>query len=96
MTESSKEMKFIEGVDLDENNVSVEYDDVIEYEVGDYVSLMYYKNEKKFYIEFIDYEDTYDEIRYELDDDFDGTIFNGVFVSKEDYFDFKELVLKSA
>ena len=36
MTESTeKEMKFIEGVDLDEKNVSVEYDDVIEYEISD-------------------------------------------------------------
>ncbi len=95
MTESSKEMKFIEGVDLDEKNVSVEYDNTIEYEIDDYVSLMYSKNEKKFYIEFIDYEDTYDEIRYELDDNFDGMTFNGVFVSKEDYCDFKELILKS-
>lgn len=96
MAESSKEMKFIEGVDLDEKNVSIEYDNTIEYEINDYVSLMYSKNEKKFYIEFIDYEDTYDEIRYELDDDFDGMTFNGVFVSKEDYCDFKELILKSA
>ena len=95
MAESSKEMKFIEGVDLDEKNVSVEYDNTIEYEINDCVSLMYSKNEKKFYIEFIDYEDTYDEIRYELDDNFDGMTFNEVFVSKEDYCDFKELILKS-
>ena len=96
MAESSKEMKFIEGMDLDEKNVVVEFDDVIEYEIGDYVSLMYSKNEKKFFIEFIDYEDTCDEINYELDDEFDGMTFNGVYVSKQDYLDFKELVLKSA
>ena len=96
MAELSKEMKFIEGVDLDEKNVSVEYDDVIEYEMGDYVSLMYSKNEKKFYIEFIDYEDTCDEITYELDDDFDGMTFDGTFIAKKDFEEFKELVLKSA
>ena len=45
MTESTeKEMKFIEGVDLDEKNVSVEYDDVIEYEISDNASLLYSKN----------------------------------------------------
>ena len=95
MAESSKEIKFIEGVDLDEKNVSVEYDNTIEYEIGDYVSLMYSKNEKKFYIEFIDYEDTCDEFTYEIDNNFDGMTFNGVFVSKEDFCNFKELVLKS-
>ena len=95
MAESSKEIKFIEGVDLDEKNVSVEYDNTIEYEIGDYVSLMYSKNEKKFYIEFIDYEDTCDEFTYEIDNNFDGMTFNGVFVSKEDFCNFKELILKS-
>lgn len=92
MAESSKEIKFIEGVDLDEKNVSVEYDNTIEYEIGDYVSLMYSKNEKKFYIEFIDYEDTCDEFTYEIDDSFDGIILDGVSVTKKDYDDFKELI----
>lgn len=92
MAESSKEIKFIEGIDLDEKNVSVEYDNTIEYEIGDYVSLMYSKNEKKFYIEFIDYEDTCDEFTYEIDDSFDGIILDGVSVTKKDYDDFKELI----
>ena len=94
MVESLKEMEF-EGLDLNEKNVSFEYDNEIEYEISDNISLMYSKNEKKIYIEFIDYEDTCDEIIYELDDDFDGMTFGGVYISKEDYLAFKKLVLNS-
>lgn len=99
MAESTeREMKFIEdeGIDLNENNVITEFDDVIEYEVGEYVSLLYSKNEKKFYVEWIDYDSTYDEFTYPLEDDFDGMNFGDVFISKEDFQDFKELVAKVA
>lgn len=101
MTESTKrEMKFIEGegIDLNEKNVVTEFDDVIEYEIGEYVSLLYSKNEKKFYVEWIDYDSTYDEFTYEIDENenFDGMNFGDVYISKEDFQDFKELVSKVA
>jgi hypothetical protein len=89
---AEKEMKFIEGVDLDEKNVTVEYCDVIEFEIGESVSLLYDKNEKKYYLYGIDYENSFDEYTFELDDSFDGMYFDGVYVSKEEYLDFKTLV----
>jgi len=101
MAESTKrEMKFIEGegIDLNESDVITEFDDVIEYEIGEYVSLLYSKNEKKFYVEWIDYDSTYDEFTYEIDENenFDGMNFGDVYISKEDFQDFKELVSKVA
>lgn len=93
MVESEKqEMKFIEGVDLDEKNVTVEYGDVIEFEIGESVSLLYDKNEKKYYLYGIDYENSFDEYTFELDDSFDGMYFDGIYVSKEEYLDFKTLI----
>ena len=99
MAESTKrDMKFIEGegLNLDEKSVVTEFDDVIEYEIGESVSLLYSKNEKKFYVEWIDYDSTYDEFTYELENDFDGMNFGDVYISKEDFEDFKELVSKVA
>lgn len=93
---AEKEMKFIEGVDLDEKNVTVEYGDVIEFEIGESVSLLYDKNEKKYFLYGIDYENSFDEFTFELEDDFNGMYFDGVLVSKEDFQDFKELVSKVA
>ena len=84
---AEKEMKFIEGVDLDEKNVTVEYGDVIEFEIGESVSLLYDKNEKKYFLYGIDYDNSFT---------FDGMQFDGVYVSRQDYDDFKELVSKVA
>ena len=93
---AEKELKFIEGVDLDEKNVTVEYGDVIEFEIGESVSLLYDKNEKKFFLYGIDYDNSFDEFKFELDDSFDGMQFDGVYVSRQDYDEFKELVYKVA
>lgn len=93
---AEKELNFIEGVDLDEKNTVVENGEVIEYEISESVSLLYDKNEKNYYIYYIDYKDTCDEFTYELDDNFDGMEFDGVFISRQDYWDFKELVEKVA
>jgi hypothetical protein len=96
MTESTKEFNFIEGVDLDEKNLTEEYGDIIEFEIGESVSLLYDKKEKKYFLYGIDYDNSFDEFTFELDDTFDGMTFDGVFVSKEDFQDFKELVAKVA
>lgn len=93
---AEKELKFIEGVDLDEKNITVEYGDIIEFELAESVSLLYDKQKKKYYIYGIDYEDSFDEFTFELDDDFNGMEFDGVYISKEDFIDFKNLVLQVA
>lgn len=93
---AEKELNFIEGVDLDEKNVTVEYSDAIEFEIGESVSLLYDKNEKKYYLYGIDYENSFDEYTFELDDNFDGMYFDGIYVSRQDYDEFKELVSKVA
>lgn len=93
---AEKELKFIEGVDLDEKNITVEYGDIIEFELAESVSLLYDKQKKKYYIYGIDYEDSFDEFTFELDDDFNGMEFDGVYISKEDFIDFKNLILQVA
>ena len=93
---AEKELNFIEGVDLDEKNIVVKYSDVIEFEIGESVSLLFDKKEKKYYLYGIDYDNSFDEFTYELDDNFDGIEFDGVFISRQDYWDFKELVEKVA
>lgn len=98
MVESEKqEMKFIEGegIDFDEKNVTIEYENVIEFELSDNISLMYSKTNKNYYIWGID-DSTYDEFTFELDDSFDGMYFDGIYVSRQDYDEFKELVSKVA
>ena len=94
MAESSREMKFIEGVDLEDKNVTVEYGDVIEFEIADYVSLFYDKKKKRFYIYGIDYEDSFDEFTVDIDDNFNGLEFDGVFISRSDFEEFRDLINK--
>ena len=95
MAESTeKEMKFIEGVDLDEKNVSVEYDDVIEYEKSDNASLLYSKNKNIFYVEFIDYDDDGDEYTIDIEEPFEGLqIDKDTYLSKEDFEEFKNIAI---
>ena len=92
MTESTeKEMKFIEGVDLDEKNVSVEYDDVIEYEISDNASLLYSKNKNIFYVEFIDYDNDGDEYIINIEEPFEGLqIDKDAYLSKEEFEDIRK------
>ena len=91
---AEKELNFIEGVDLDEKNTVVEYSDVIEFEIGESVSLLFDKKEKKYYLYGIDYDNSFDEFTYELDDDFNGMEFDNTFVSRDDFLDFKKLIEK--
>lgn len=95
MAESTeKEMKFIEGVDLDEKNVSVEYDDVIEYEISDNASLLYSKNKNIFYVEFIDYDNDGDEYIINIEEPFEGLqIDKNTFLTKEDFEEFKNIAI---
>ena len=88
MTESTeKEMKFIEGVDLDEKNVSVEY------ELSEDVSVLYDKSTKKFTIEGIDQE-TYDEYTIDIEEPFEGLqIDKDTYLSKEDFEEFKNIAI---
>ena len=96
MTESTeKEMKFIEGVDLDEKNVSVEYDDVIEYEISDNANLLYSKNKNIFYVEFIDYDNDGDEYIINIEEPFEGLqIDKDAYLSKEEFEEFKKRCIK--
>ena len=95
MAESTeKEMKFIEGVDVDEKNVSVEYDDVIEYEISDNASLLYSKNKNIFYVEFIDYDNDGDEYTIDIEEPFEGLqIDKDTYLSKEDFEEFKNIAI---
>ena len=87
-------MKFIEGVHLDEKNVSVEYDDVIEYEISDNVSLLYSKNKNIFYVEFIDYDNDGDEYIINIEEPFEGLqIDKDTYLSKEDFEEFKNIAI---
>lgn len=86
------EMKFIEGADLDESRVTFEHGDVIEYEVSEFISLLYDKNTKLYYLYYIDYDNTWDEFTIELNDDFNGMELDGIIISKEEFDDFKNLI----
>lgn len=87
-----EEFKMIDGIDVDESKITFENSEIIEYEVGEYVSLLYDKGKKKYYVHGIDY-DSFDEFSYEIDDEFDGMEFNEVFISKEEFDEFKELIM---
>lgn len=77
---------------VDESKITFENSEVIEYEISNEISLLYDKYEKKYYIYGIDYDDSFDEFNYELDDDFTGIELDGTFVSKEEFDDFKKLI----
>ena len=87
-----EELKVIDDVEVDESKITFENSEVIEYEIGEFVSLLYDKGEKKYYVYGIDYDDSFDEFTYELDDSFNGMEFDGVFISKEEFNDFKCLI----
>ena len=70
--------------------------EIIEYEISDSISLMYDKVEKRFYIYEIDFENGFDEYSFEINEPFDDMEFDGTFIAKKDFEEFKELVLKSS
>ena len=71
--------------------------EIIEYEISDSISLMYDKVEKRFYIYEIDFENGFDEYEFDVEEPFDDDFeLDGVFIHKQDFEEFKELVLKSS
>ena len=83
-------------VSIDDSNFVMEYDDVIEYEISDNASLLYSKNKNIFYVEFIDYDDDGDEYIINIEEPFEGLqIDKDVYLSKEDFEEFKNVVSKS-
>ena len=83
-------------VGIDDSNFVMEYDDVIEYEISDNASLLYSKNKNIFYVEFIDYDDDGDEYIINIEEPFEGLqIDKDVYLSKEDFEEFKNVASKS-
>ena len=74
------------------SEVDVKSENVVEYEISEFISLMYDLSSKKFYISGIDYEDTFDEFTVDLDESFDGIELDGVMIAKSDFEEFKNLV----
>ena len=70
--------------------------EIIEYKISDSISLIYNKLEKRFYVYEIDFENGFDEYSFEINEPFDDMEFDGTFIAKKDFEEFKELVLKSA
>ena len=70
--------------------------EIIEYKISDSISLIYDKLEKRFYIYEIDFENGFDEYSFEINEPFDDMEFDGTFIAKKDFEEFKELVLKSS
>lgn len=71
--------------------------EIIEYEISDSISLMYDKVEKRFYIYEIDFENGFDEYEFDVEEPFDDDFeLDGVFIHKQDFEEFKEMVSKVA
>ena len=80
----------------DLSKVAFEFGEMVEWEISDSVSLLYDKGEKKYFIYSIDYDNSFDEFTVEIDNDFNGMEFDGQFVSKKDFDEFKALIEKAA
>lgn len=78
---------------MDLPNVEIEDSEIIEGEVSDYVSFIYDKNTKEYFIEIVDKE-TFDEFKIPIDEDFDDDIIDGIEITKEDFEQFKDLILE--
>ena len=85
----------IDFENMDFSNVEYEISDVVEYELSEDVSVLYDKSTKKFTIEGIDQE-TYDEYIINIEEPFEGLqIDKDVYLSKEDFEEFKNVASKS-
>ena len=82
-------------VGIDDSNFVTEFDDTIEFAISDYVSILYNKSIQNFTIEWLDQE-TLDEYTMEIDEPFEDLELDGTVITKKDFEEFKELVLKSA
>lgn len=82
-------------VGIDDSNFIMEFDNTIEYAISDYVSILYNKSVKKFTVEWLDQE-TFDECIIDVNEPFeDLQIDKDVYLSKEDFEEFKNVVSKS-
>ena len=82
-------------VGIDDSNFIMEFDDTIEYAISDYVSILYNKSVKKFTVEWLDQE-TFDECIIDVNEPFEGLqIDKDVYLSKEDFEEFKNIASKS-
>lgn len=80
-------------VGIDDSNFVMEFDDTIEYELSEDVSVLYDKSTKKFTIEGIDQE-TYDEYTIDIEEPFEGLqIDKDTYLSKEDFEEFKNIAI---
>ena len=82
-------------VGIDDSNFVTEFDDTIEYEFSENISILYDKFTKQYRIEGLD-EDTFDEYIIDIEEPFEDMEIDGVLIRKSDFEEFKELVLKSA
>ena len=75
--------------------IPIEYESVIEYELDNYVSIIYNKDTKEYCIRYIDAE-SYEEIEIALDENepLENIMINGIIVSDEDFQYVKKLVSK--
>jgi predicted DNA-binding protein with PD1-like motif len=87
-------LEFID-VGIDNFDFSEEFDDSIEYDISENISLLYNKSTQKFTIEYVDQE-TFDEYIVDVEEPFEDMEIDGTVITKKDFEEFKELVLKSA
>ena len=76
---------------MDLPDIELEDSEIIEGEVKGYISFIYDKSSQEYFIEIID-DETFDEFRIPIDENFNGEIIDNVEVTKEDFEQFKELV----
>ena len=88
-----EDLEFID-VGIDDSDFSEEFDDSIEYDISENISLLYNKSTQKFTIEYVDQE-TFDEYIVDVEEPFEDMEIDGVLIRKSDFEEFKELVLKS-
>lgn len=89
-----EDLEFID-VGIDDSDFSEEFDDSIEYDISENISLLYNKSTQKFTIEYVDQE-TFDEYTVDVEEPFEDMEIDGTVITKKDFEEFKELVLKSA
>lgn len=81
---------------MDLPNVEIEDSEIIEGEITEYLSFIYDKSTKEYFIEIIDGE-TFDEFMLPIDEKtFNGDDIDGIKITKEDFEQFKELILEYA
>lgn len=89
-----KKINFID-VGIDDSKFVMENEEVIEFEISENISLMYSKDNKKYYIYGIDYSEAFDDFYVDIEEDsFNGMEIDGVMITKKDFNDFKELINK--